>query len=224
MTTFYNYVKKLGFGEKTGIDIPGEIKGSVKPLKNWSNTSSYMMPIGQEVGVNLVQLMMPYLAIANGGFMVNPHIVKKIDLQGTIKETPIEKKRIFSAATSERAKNILFGVVDSGTGMLARIAGVKIGGKTGTAQKYDPVLHHYSPSSYRSSFVGFISSIDRPVVIAVSISDPKRAHYGGVVAAPIFRKIAEKVINYWGRDKFLGHNTNIQNLPALPHYTPVRSQ
>lgn len=221
METFCRYVKKLGFGERTGIDIPGEIKGVMKPLKNWSNTSSYMIPIGQEVGVNLVQLMMPYLAVANGGFMVKPHIVKQIDMQGTIKETPIEKRRIFSAATSERAKNILIAVVDSGTGMLARVEGVKIGGKTGTAQTYDVAAHRYSSSSYKSSFVGFISGIDRPVVIAVSISDPERAHYGGVVAAPVFKKIAEKVINYWGKEKFLGHSRP-DKVPGVPQNTPAR--
>lgn len=197
----YTYIKKLGFGDKTGIDLPGEIRGNVKPLSSWSKTSPYMIPIGQEVGVNLIQLVRAYAVIANGGYLIKPHVVKGIYSQGICKETPVERKMVISALTAARAKGILEDVVKKGTGKLADIEGVKIGGKTGTAQYFDVKLKRYSQTQYRASFVGFISDLDPPVVIGVSVFEPKGSHYGGVVSAPLFKKIAEKTIKYLGGEK-----------------------
>ncbi len=197
----YAYIKKLGFGEKTGIDLPGEIKGNVKPLASWSKTSPYMIPIGQEVGVSLVQLVRAYAVIINGGYLVKPHVVKAIYSQVGYKETPIEHKTVISTATTQRAKGILEDVVKDGTGKLADIEGVKIGGKTGTAQYFDTKIGRYSPNQYRASFVGFIDDLDPPVVIGVSVFEPKGSHYGGVVSAPLFKKIAEKTVKYLGGEK-----------------------
>ncbi|MDP2922915.1 MAG: penicillin-binding protein 2 [Candidatus Omnitrophota bacterium] len=207
--TIYAYIKKLGFGEHTGIDVPGEIRGDVKPLFAWSNTSGYIIPIGQEIGVNLIQLARAFSVIANGGYLVRPHIVKTIYSQTFHKDFTAQSKRVISASTAERARGILIEVVDDGTGKLANIPGVKIGGKTGTAQKYDPVLRRYSPTKYQASFVGFISDLDPPIVIGVSISEPRKSHFGGVVAAPLFKKIAQMCMGYLGVQRHLESNAEI---------------
>ncbi|MEI8349712.1 MAG: penicillin-binding protein 2 [Candidatus Omnitrophota bacterium] len=194
--TIHLYMKKLGFGEKTGVDLPGEVRGNVKPLFAWSNTSGYIMPIGQEVGVNLLQLVRAFAVVANGGYLVKPHIVAAIATQDAYRQMPIEKKRIIVPSTAERARAILEDVVADGTGKLAAIKGVKVGGKTGTAQKYDVELKRYSSTQYRASFIGFVSELDPPIVIGVSVFEPKKSHFGGVVAAPLFRKVAEQSIKY----------------------------
>ncbi|MDD5583535.1 MAG: penicillin-binding protein 2 [Candidatus Omnitrophica bacterium] len=195
-TAMYNYMKRLGLGAKTGIDLPGEVSGVIKPLNAWSKTSGYIMPIGQEVGVNLVQLVRMLAVVANGGYLVKPHVVKSINSDFFSKNTAIERKRVVSEAVAQRAKDILLAVVDDGTGALARIEGVRIGGKTGTAQQFDPKIGRYSPTDYRASFIGFVSSIEPPIVIGVTVYEPTKSHFGGVVAAPLFKKIAEKTIKY----------------------------
>jgi cell division protein FtsI (penicillin-binding protein 3) len=197
----YVYIKKLGFGDKTGIDLPGEIRGTVKPLSSWSKTSPYMIPIGQEVGVSLIQLVRAYAVIVNDGYLVKPHVTKAIYSQSGYKETPIERKMVISAPTARRARGILEDVVKDGTGKLADIEGVKIGGKTGTAQYFDTKIGRYSSTQYRASFVGFISDLNPPVVIGVSVFEPKGSHFGGVVSAPLFKKIAEKTVKYLGGEK-----------------------
>jgi cell division protein FtsI (penicillin-binding protein 3) len=194
--TVYSYIKKMGFGEKTEVDLPGEIKGSVKPPHSWSNTSSYIIPIGQEVGVNLMQLVRAFAVIANGGYLVKPHIVKGIYSQTYYKDFTSEPKPVVSGLTSQRAKDILIAVVEDGTGKLAQVTGAKAGGKTGTAQKYDPALKRYSSSQYQASFIGFVDGLKTTIVIGVTISEPKKSHFGGVVAAPLFKKVAEMTIKY----------------------------
>ncbi len=207
---YYIYMKKLGFGEKTGIDLPGEIRGNVKPLNTWSKTSFYMIPIGQEVGVNLIQLSRAFAAVANDGYLVKPHVLKSVYSQGLFKEIPIERKKIISTANAQHAASVLEDVVNDGTGKLAYIEGEKIGGKTGTAQTYDPTIHRYSPTKFRASFVGFIASIEPPIVIAVSIFEPKASHFGGVVSAPLFKKIAEKTIKYIRADNTVINDNNTE--------------
>lgn len=194
---FSHYVKLLGFGKITGIDLPGETKGKFKPLSKWSKTSSYIIPIGQEIGVSLLQLVRAFAVIANGGYLVKPYIVENIYSRGFSKTTVPKKKKIIPASIAERARNILIEVVEEGTGKNARVEGRKIGGKTGTAQKYDPKTGRYSSSQYRATFVGFIADINPPLVIGVTIDEPKKSHFGGVVAAPVFREIAQKVIKYY---------------------------
>lgn len=191
-----SYIKKLGFGEVSGIDFPGEAKGLVKPVKKWSRTSPYTIPIGQEIGVNLLQLARAFAVIANDGYLIRPHLLKRICSQGFCKDTLLEKKRVLSSATTQRAKSILIDVVSKGTGKRAAIEGRAIGGKTGTAQKYDPKIKKYSPYKYRATFVGFVADSQRPLVIAVSLDEPRKSHFGGVVAAPLFKKIAQEVIKY----------------------------
>jgi cell division protein FtsI (penicillin-binding protein 3) len=202
--SIYRYIRRLGFGKKTGIDLPGEAKGIVKVLKDWSNTSSYIIPIGQEIGVTLIQLVCAFSAIVNDGYLVKPHLLKSIRFEkGEVKNFTGKKRKVISSRASKKAKDILIEVVREGTGKLAFIEGVKIGGKTGTAQKYDPSLNRYSSTKYRATFVGFIADSKSPLVIGVTIDEPKKHHFGGVVAAPLFKKIAEKVIKYLGTEKTL---------------------
>ncbi|MBU2436232.1 MAG: penicillin-binding protein 2 [Candidatus Omnitrophica bacterium] len=199
-TILYRYIKKLGFGEKTGVDLPGESAGVVKLPHKWSKTSKFIIPIGQEIGVNLLQLTRLFAVVANGGYLVKPHIVRNIRSQGFSKEIAQDKKRVVSSSVAQRVKNILIEVVEEGTGKLARIPGVKVGGKTGTAQKYDPKIKKYSPTKYRASFIGFIDDYRQPLVIGVTIDEPMKFHFGGVVAAPLFKEIAQKVVDYLDMD------------------------
>lgn len=197
----YNYMRKFGFGEKTGIDLPAETAGSIKHVRRWSRTSEYIMPIGQEVGVNLPQLARVFCAIANGGYLVKPHIVKGINREGFYKEMSYRRKRVLSEDVAQRVEGILVEVVQEGTGKRARLSGVRIGGKTGTAQKYDPEIGRYSPTKYRAGFVGFIADVNPPLVIGVVIDEPRKHHFGGVVAAPLFRKIAKQAIVYLEKEE-----------------------
>ena len=194
---FSGYLKRLEFGCLSGIDLPGEARGLVKPINKWSKTSAYIIPIGQEIGVNLLQLVRAFAAVVNGGYLVKPHLVTRICSQGFCEPILLKsKKQIFSKSSVDKIKDILIAVVQEGTGKRARVKGRKIGGKTGTAQKYDVKLKRYSSSKYRATFVGFIADLDPPLVIGVTVDEPRRSHFGGVVAAPVFKNIAQKVISY----------------------------
>ncbi|MFH1362857.1 MAG: penicillin-binding protein 2 [Candidatus Omnitrophota bacterium] len=194
--TLYQYIQRLEFGRPTGIDFPGEVSGWVKNQDQWSKTSGFIIPIGQEIGVNLLQLARTLAVVANGGYLVKPHLVKKICSYGYCKDSDYSKKQVFSPEVTEEAKRILIKVVQEGTGKSAGVSGRLIGGKTGTAQKYDPDIGRYSPNDYRATFVGFIADLDHPLVIAVSVDEPRASHFGGVVAAPAFKEISEKTIAY----------------------------
>lgn len=193
----YDYICGLGFGRKTGIDLPGESCGLVKKPQAWSKTSPYIIPIGQEVGVTVLQMAKAMSIIANGGWEITPFVVRKIVHNKFFREFRPERKRVLPQWVSLRAQNILSGVVeDDGTGRKARIRGVKCGGKTGTAQKYDPELGGYSPDKYRASFAGFIKTNSRTLAIAVSIDEPVKSHLGGVIAAPLFKSIGAETVRY----------------------------
>ncbi|MCM8786725.1 MAG: penicillin-binding protein 2 [Candidatus Omnitrophica bacterium] len=206
----YENIKRLGFGHKTGIDLKGEVLGKVKPPANWSKTSSYIIPIGQEISVTLIQLVRAFAVVANGGYLVKPHLVKKIYSPFFTKEIQPEREKILPTRLTERAKDILISVVEDGTGVLAKIDGFKVGGKTGTAQQFDPKIGQYSPTEYRASFIGFVSDYEPTFVIGVSIYAPKTSHFGGVVAAPLFKKVAEKTLMYF-ESKNLFRKNNKQN-------------
>jgi len=203
--TSYDYISRFGAGKKTGIDLPGEAVGRLKPLKEWSKTTPYMIPIGQEISVNLVQLVRAFAVVANGGYLVNPHVLKKMVFSASTKETPVERTQIVSTETANHAKEVLVEVVEEGTGVKAKINGIRVGGKTGTAQKFDPAIGRYSPSKFRASFIGFAET-DPPLVIGVSVDEPSKSHFGGVVAAPLFQKVAAKSIEYLTGKKVANDN------------------
>jgi cell division protein FtsI (penicillin-binding protein 3) len=196
----YKYAKLLGIGEKTGIDLPGEVSGWIRPPEKWSGTSIGAIPIGQEVAVTPLQMLRAYSAIANGGFLVRPHIVSEIispDSQVLSSLRDKEKKQILSSKTAETFKDILKSVVEEGgTGRSASIEGDEVAGKTGTAQIINPKTKRYSKEKYVSSFVGFVPADNPRLAIIVVIYEPKGQIYGGVVAAPVFRDIANQALSY----------------------------
>jgi cell division protein FtsI (penicillin-binding protein 3) len=196
--TLYRYVKLFGFGSKSGIDIPGEISGSIKPPREWSKTTITCVPMGQEVGVTSLQLANGMAVIANGGTLMKPYVIKEIrDKTGDmIKYTsPAPIRKVLNEETAARMKKILIGVVENGTGKLAKLNNFTAAGKTGTAQKLEPG-GQYSHSKFMGSFVGFAPAEDPQLVIAVTIDEPQGMYYGGVVAAPVFKNVAEDSLKY----------------------------
>jgi len=197
---FYGYMRAYGIGQKTEIDIPGEISGYLAKPDRWSGLSLACMCIGQEVGVTPLQVVRAYSVIANGGLLMKPYIVSTVtDKDGNIvKEyTPKITRRVISKSTSDKMKTILKTVVqEGGTAVNAAIKGNPVAGKTGTAQIIDPVTKRYSNKKYVSSFVGFVPADDPKFVLIVVVYVPKGAIYGGTVAAPIFRKISVQALQY----------------------------
>lgn len=195
----YQYIKKFGFGEKTGIDLPGEMAGYVRPTQKWSGTSIGAIPIGQEVAVTAIQVLRAYSAIANGGYLVKPFVVSEIrSPDGNILyKAVIQREKIISDKTAKIMRDILKKVTqEGGTATQARLDGNKVAGKTGTAQKYDPKTGKYSKEKFVSSFVGFIPADNPRISMIIVIHDPKGAHYGGVVAAPVFKAISDEAMAY----------------------------
>ena len=196
----YKYAKRLGFGEVTGIDLPGEVSGWISPPERWSGTSIGAITIGQEVAVTPLQILRAYAAIANGGYLVSPHLVSKvISPKGQV--FPLSRddsmRQVISEKTAETFKAILKSVVEEGgTGRRALVDGNDVAGKTGTAQVINPVTKRYSKEKFVSSFVGFVP-VDNPrLAMIVVIYEPKGEIYGGVVAAPVFREIANQALSY----------------------------
>lgn len=197
----YRYIKAFGFGEKTDIDLPGEMAGLTKAPKDWGRRSLASIAMGQEIGVTPLQLVTAISAIANGGSLMRPYIVSEIrDAGGHIVDQifPQARRRPISRETARTLTNILEGVVTNGTGRRAAVPGYRVAGKTGTAQKIDPHTGAYSSSLFIGSFVGYVPAEDPRLAIVVVIDEPKIEAWGGVVAAPVFRGIAEQVLPYLG--------------------------
>lgn len=196
----YKYAKNLGFGEKTEIDLPGEVSGWIYPPERWSGTSIGAISIGQEVAVTPLQVLRAYSAVANGGFLVRPHVVSKI-VSPDGRVLPILRddavRRAISAKTAETFKEILKSVVEEGgTGRKAYIEGNEVAGKTGTSQTINPVTRRYSKENFVSSFVGFVPADNPKLAMIVVVYEPKGEIYGGVVAAPLFREVANQALSY----------------------------
>lgn len=209
----YRYIKTFGFGTKSNIDLPGEISGMNKEPKFWSKTSIGAIPIGQEVGVTVLQLACAISAIANGGELLRPYIIKEIrdkQGQGIKKFSPTLVRRVISGDTAERIRKILVGVVENGTGKLARVPEFGSGGKTGTAQKLE-TDGTYSHSKFVSSFIGFAPAENPAIAIVVVIDEPQPYHFGGVVAAPVFKNVATEVLRYLRREKSTGELLALNN-------------
>jgi cell division protein FtsI (penicillin-binding protein 3) len=195
----YKYVKLFGFGAKLGVDMPGEISGISKEPRLWSKTSIGAVPIGQEVGVTALQLTSAISVIANGGQLMQPYIINEIrDKQGqTIKKfSPTVIRKVISPDTAGRVRKILTGVVEHGTGRMAKLGGFfSAAGKTGTAQKLEP-NGTYSHDNFVASFIGFAPAEEPLVAIAVIVDDPHPVYFGGVVSAPVFKNVASDVLRY----------------------------
>lgn len=195
----YKYARAFGFGEKTGIDLPGEAGGWIRPPDKWSGVSIGSISIGQEVAVTPLQVLRAYSAIANGGSLVTPHVVSRVltpDSRVQWEFKPDSRKAI-SRETADTLKEILKTVTEEGgTATAASVSGNHVAGKTGTAQMIDPITKKYSKEKYVSSFVGFVPADNPRIAMIVVIYEPKGQTYGGLVAAPAFKKIAESALSY----------------------------
>jgi cell division protein FtsI/penicillin-binding protein 2 len=199
----YNYAHHFRFGMKTGIDLPGEAPGILKPVSRWSKTSISAVPIGQEVTTTSIQLVGAMGAIANDGIYMRPFVVRAVKDQNNkiIKEhTPVVLDKVITKETSARLRSILKGVVENGTGNKAKIEGISVGGKTGTAQKV--VGGTYSHSSFYASFVGFAPVENPRLVAVVSFDEPHPIYYGGLVAAPVFSEVIGDALKYLNAQSF----------------------
>jgi cell division protein FtsI (penicillin-binding protein 3) len=198
--SLYKYIKKLGFGEKTGVDLPGETKGVVRSPERWSGSSLASISIGYGVGVTPLQVLRAYSSVANGGLLVKPHLVREIISPegGTVyRFSPGGLERVMSKNTADTLKEILVSVTNErGTAYGASVEGNLVAGKTGTARLIDPDTGKYSTERYASSFVGFVPADNPKIAMIVVVYEPKEEYYGGVVAAPIFRRIADKTLSY----------------------------
>ncbi|MFA4909930.1 MAG: penicillin-binding transpeptidase domain-containing protein [Desulfobacteria bacterium] len=198
----YEYVRKFGFGERTGIDLPGETPGQIRPTNEWSQIAVNTISFGQGVSVSAVQLIRGLSAIANKGDLMKPYIVKQIvSPEGKIiKEfSPQVVRRVISEKTARDVTSIMkTTVLQGGTGTKASIDGYEVAGKTGTAQKPNPSLGGYFKDKYIALFMGFTPADDPNVAIVVLIDEPKGLFYGGDVAAPVFKKVAEETLHYMG--------------------------
>jgi cell division protein FtsI (penicillin-binding protein 3) len=196
---FARYISAFGFGKKTGVDVPGEIPGLVKDYRLWSGVSVGSIAIGQEIGVTPLQMATAYCALANGGILLKPYIVSEIiDRSGGEgkKFHPQNIGRAISGETCTKVNTIMRRVVDAGTGQRAKPAGYTAAGKTGTAQKIDQRTGGYSKQDYVSSFVGFAPATSPRLVILVMIDTPEGVIWGGSVAAPVFKAVAEQGLAY----------------------------
>ncbi|MDD5496371.1 MAG: penicillin-binding transpeptidase domain-containing protein [Candidatus Omnitrophica bacterium] len=193
----YKYMKAFGFYERTGIRLPGEVVGMNRPISKWTSSSMLAIPMGQEVTATAMQLACAISVIADNGYLVRPRIVKEImDENGEVIQDfpPKVRRKVISPMTAYRMRQLLMGVVESGTGKKARTAEFKVGGKTGTAQKVEGGL--YSHSKFIASFIGF-APVDRPLIsVVVSVDEPRPVYFGGDVAAPVFREVVSESLKY----------------------------
>jgi cell division protein FtsI (penicillin-binding protein 3) len=187
-------IRDFGFGRPSGIDLPSEAPGLVLPERQWKAINVATNAFGQGVAVTPLQLARAFAAIANGGFLMRPYIVRRVmEESGRVRRVgqPHIERRVVSARTATQVTELLRGAVENGTGKAARIEGVAVAGKTGTAQKIDVGTGRYHPHDRMASFVGYLPAEDPELVILVVVDSPKKAKYGGVVAAPVFHRIAE---------------------------------
>jgi len=194
---FYDTMRRFGIGQLTGIELPGENHGLLRPLENWTASSIGSVAIGQEVSVTPVQIISAISAIANGGTLYRPHIVQEIRGDAPV-ALPVraEPQQVTDAQTAATVRGMMETVVLTGTGTPAQLNGYTAAGKSGTAQKIDPNTGRYSPNQYVASFVGFAPVNEPAVTILVVLDSPEGAHHGGEVGGPVFKRIAEQVLAY----------------------------
>jgi cell division protein FtsI (penicillin-binding protein 3) len=222
---FYQYIHDFGFGTRLSVELPGETRGLLRPVSRWQPSSIGSVAIGQEVAVTPLQLVTMVSTIANGGVYLPPHVL--MPDQTTPATTSVQKSappqvaqvpqtratqlptdlpnplpaaahRVISTLAAAEMRKMMEGVVLFGTGKAAQLNGYSSGGKTGTAQKIDPLTHTYSRTMHIASFAGF-APVNNPVIaIAVVLDSPKGAYYGAAVSAPVFAEVAQQALEYLG--------------------------
>jgi cell division protein FtsI/penicillin-binding protein 2 len=194
---FSDAIRAFGIGQSTGIELPGENRGLLRPLENWSASSIGSLAMGQEVSVTPIQIVSAISAVANGGTLYRSHIVREIDggQPGALRPIP-GPQQATDGRTAATMRDMMEGVVLEGTGKPARLDGFTAAGKSGTAQKIDPATGRYSKTQYNSSFVGFAPVNNPAIAILVVLDSPVGPHHGGEVGGPVFKRIAEQVLTY----------------------------
>jgi len=197
---FYKYIRAFGFGQQTGIELPGETRGLTKPVERWSKVSIGAISMGQEIGISPLQLASLISTIANDGVRVPPRIVAGTitpqNTPQTIAFQPAQGTRVVSSLTAAQMRQMLQGVVLHGTGRKAILEGYSSAGKTGTGQKVDPATGAYSKTKYVASFAGFSPINDPQIAVVVILDSPVGLHQGGQVSAPIFQRVTQQVLEY----------------------------
>ncbi len=199
---YHRYLRAFGFGNRTGIELPGETPGIMRPVESWSRIDLATLSFGQGVSVTPLQMSTAFAAIANGGTLLRPYVVRRIVAPGgevVLENEPTAVRRVISTRSARTTTELLRRVVEEegGTGTKARLEEFQVAGKTGTAQKVDPTTGGYS-SKRIGSFAGFVPADEPRAVILVLIDEPSTSSYGGVVAAPVFRAIAAAVLKRLG--------------------------
>jgi cell division protein FtsI (penicillin-binding protein 3) len=197
---YFKYIEKFGFGQVTGIDTPGEIPGLLRRPESWSTVDLATHAFGQGISVTPMQMVMAYAAIANGGFLMRPYVVRRVvGPRGEVRveNQPHVVRRVISEKTSKLLASMLTEVTTGGgTGVMAKVEGFEVAGKTGTAQKADLTHGGYAARKRVASFVGFVPADDPRLVVLVLVDEPGVNVYGGVVAAPAFRDIARGALRH----------------------------
>src|SRR5690606_34255069 len=194
--TFYKYLRSFGFGMKTGVSLPAEESGVLKPVADWSGRTQQTIAFGHEVSTTPLQLAMAFAAVANDGLLMRPRLVQSwVDGQGReVRAEPVRKvRRVLSAEASRELRRMMAGVVEYGTAKDIRHPFITIAGKTGSAQKINPETGRYVEGSYYASFAGMAPADDPAFVCVVVVDDPKHFKYGGQAAGPIFREILDRL-------------------------------
>jgi cell division protein FtsI (penicillin-binding protein 3) len=194
---FYDVIRDFAIGQSTGIELPGENRGLLRPIENWSANSIGSLAMGQEVSATPVQMVSAVSAIANGGLLYRSRVVHEIrgDAPGALRTHPAPTQATDSR-TAATIREMMESVILNGTGKPAKLNGYTAAGKSGTAQKIDPATGHYSKNQYVASFVGF-APVNEPVLtILVALDSPIGAHFGGDVGGPVFKHIAEQALAY----------------------------
>jgi cell division protein FtsI (penicillin-binding protein 3) len=196
----YKYIRAFGFGQTTGIELPGETRGMTKPVERWSKVSIGAISMGQEIGITPLQLIGLVSTIANDGIWTAPRIVAGTIGPQTTPQTisfqPAASRRVISSLTAAQMRQMLQGVVLHGTGRKAILEGYSSAGKTGTGQKVEPGTHTYSKTKYVASFAGFAPVNDPKISVAVILDSAVGLHQGGQVSAPVFQRVTQQVLEY----------------------------
>ncbi len=218
---YADYIENFGFGAKTGIDLPGESTGMVRPVQKWTKVDAATIAFGQGISVTAIQLISAMSAIANDGVLMKPYIVRGFaDKNNRLVKmyTPTVVRKVVSPGVAKKITGMLTEVVGAvdGTGKNARIVNVAVAGKTGTSQKFDHVRGVYSSEKVRTSFIGFFPADNPQVTILVTLDEPQRDKWGGVAAAPVFKNIGDQILNCY--------RTNIRETPVFEQQTTNRVQ
>lgn len=200
----YQYIRQFGFNTTTGIDLPGEARGLLREPSKWSGLSLPTISFGQEIGVTAIQMINAYSAIFNGGNLMEPTVIETIKSpRGEILYGPEKRvvRRVVSEDAAAQLRQMMIGVVENGTGAMAKVPFYSVGGKTGTAQKRDPATKRYSSSNYVASFCGAIPAASDPrLVILVVLDEPKGDYWASSRAAPVFSRVAFRSVSCLGID------------------------